>query len=76
IPRLEWRMRLACAWPLLIGLATLRELAAHPDPVGAAIPIKVGRRKVRAILARSLIAVWSDAALGAEALRAQRRVAV
>ncbi len=76
IPRLEWRMRLACAWPLLIGLATLRELAAHPDPIGAATPIKVGRREVRALLARSLIAVWSDAALGAEALRARRRVAV
>ena len=76
IPRLEWRMRLACAWPLMIGLATLRELAAHPDPVGATSPIKVGRREVRAILARSLIAVWSDAGLGAEAARARRRVAV
>jgi farnesyl-diphosphate farnesyltransferase len=76
IPKLEWRMRLACAWPLLIGLATLRGLAAHPDPVGAAIPVKVDRRQVRAILARSLIAVWSDAALGAEATRARRRVAV
>ena len=76
IPRLEWRMRLACAWPLLIGLATLRELAAHPDPLGAAAPIKVGRREVRTILARSLIAVWSDTALGAEAARARRRIAV
>ncbi|HEY7364689.1 MAG TPA: phytoene/squalene synthase family protein [Methylomirabilota bacterium] len=76
IPRLEWRMRLACAWPLMIGLATLRDLAAHPDPLGAASPIKIGRREIRAILARSLIAVWSDAALGAEATRARRRVAV
>jgi farnesyl-diphosphate farnesyltransferase len=76
IPRLEWRMRLACAWPLMIGLATLRELAAHPDPVGATNPLKVGRREVRAILARSLIAVWSDTALGAEAARTRRRVAV
>src|SRR5207245_1465150 len=33
IPRLEWRMRLACAWPLLIGLATLAKLAAHPNPL-------------------------------------------
>ncbi|HSF05389.1 MAG TPA: squalene/phytoene synthase family protein [Methylomirabilota bacterium] len=76
IPRLEWRMRLACAWPLMIGLATLRDLAAHPDPLGAPSPIKIGRREVRAILARSLIAVWSDAALGAEATRARQRVAV
>ncbi|MGH7312163.1 MAG: phytoene/squalene synthase family protein [Candidatus Rokuibacteriota bacterium] len=76
IPRLEWRMRLACAWPLMIGLATLRELAAHPDPVGARGPIKIGRREVRAMLARSLFAVWSNATLGAEAARARRRIAV
>jgi farnesyl-diphosphate farnesyltransferase len=76
IPRLEWRMRLACAWPLLIGLATLRALAAHPDPMGAGGAIKISRREVRAILARSLITVWSDAALQAEAARARRRIAV
>jgi farnesyl-diphosphate farnesyltransferase len=76
IPRLEWRMRLACSWPLMIGLATLRELAAHPDPVGATGAIKIRRREVRAILARSLIAVWSDTTLGAEAARARQRIAV
>ena len=27
VPRREWRLRLACAWPLLIGLATLGRLA-------------------------------------------------
>src|SRR5213079_1840668 len=48
IPKLEWRMRLACAWPLLIGLATLAELAAHPNPLGAGAPIKISRRAVRA----------------------------
>lgn len=76
IPRLEWRMRLACAWPLLIGLGTLRELAAHADPVGATAPIKIGRGEVRALIMRSLIAVCSNVALGAEAMRAHRRVAL
>jgi farnesyl-diphosphate farnesyltransferase len=76
VPRLEWRMRLACAWPLLIGLGTLRELAAHADPVGATAPIKIGRGEVRAMLMRSLIAVWSNMTLGAEAMRARRRVAL
>ena len=76
VPRLEWRMRLACAWPLLIGLGTLRELAAHADPVGATAPIKIGRGEVRAMLMRSLIAVWSNVTLGAEAMRARRRVAL
>src|SRR5207244_1248556 len=61
IPRLEWRMRLACAWPLLIGLATLVALAARPDPLAATIPIKIPRRAVRALLARSVLTVWAKA---------------
>jgi farnesyl-diphosphate farnesyltransferase len=69
IPRAEWRMRLACAWPLLIGLATLAAIAAQPAPLAGERPIKITRRTVRAILARSALAVWSDAALRAEAAR-------
>jgi farnesyl-diphosphate farnesyltransferase len=67
-------MRLACAWPLLIGLATLAALVAHPDPLGVARPIKISRRAVRAILMRSLALVWSNRALAAEAARLRRRV--
>jgi len=73
IPRLECRMRLACAWPLLIGLATLAKLAAHPEPLTPP-PIKISRLAVRAILARSLLTIWSNRALGAEAERLGRRV--
>lgn len=69
IPRAEWRMRLACAWPLLIGLATLAAVAAHPDPLAAERPIKVSRRTVRGILARSILTIGSNAALRAEAAR-------
>ena len=69
IPRAEWRMRLACAWPLLIGLGTLRAIAAHPDPLAAGQRIKISRSAVRGILARSLAQVWSDDALRAEAAR-------
>ena len=76
IPRLEWRMRLACAWPLLIGLATLVALAARPDPLAATIPIKIPRRAVRALLARSVLTVWSDAALAADAARLRGRIAL
>jgi farnesyl-diphosphate farnesyltransferase len=74
IPRPEWRMRLACAWPLSIGLGTLALLARHPDPVGATAPIKVSRASVRATIARSLVAVWSNAALGREAVRLRAAV--
>jgi farnesyl-diphosphate farnesyltransferase len=69
IPRSEWRMRLACAWPLLIGLGTLALLARHPDPIGITTPIKVPRASVRTMIARSLVAVWSNAALGREGAR-------
>ena len=67
IPRLEWRMRLACAWPLLIGLATLANLSAHANPLAADRPIKIPRSQVRALLARSLVTVWSNRLLAAQA---------
>lgn len=74
IPKAEWRMRLACAWPLLIGLSTLGAIASHPDPLVAARPVKISRAAVRAILARSAVTVWSNAALRAEAARLRTAV--
>jgi farnesyl-diphosphate farnesyltransferase len=71
IPRREWRMRLACAWPLLIGEATIAALARHDNPLAATRPVKIPRARVRGILARSLAAVWSNRALAAEAARAR-----
>ncbi|HMH50853.1 MAG TPA: phytoene/squalene synthase family protein [Candidatus Acidoferrum sp.] len=76
IPRVEWRMRLACAWPLSIGLGTLALLARHPDPLGVAEPIKVSRGWVRALIARSLVTVWSNAALGRQSTRLRSAVAL
>jgi len=74
IPKAEWRMRLACAWPLMIGLGTLAALAAHPDPLGVTRPIKISRGAVRAILARSLVLVRSERGLAREAARLRRRI--
>jgi len=74
IPRGEWRMRLACAWPLMIGLETVAALAAHPDPIAATPPVKISRARVRAILARSLVVVWSNGALSAAARRLRAAV--
>jgi farnesyl-diphosphate farnesyltransferase len=76
IPRAEWRMRLACAWPLMIGLGTLAAIMRHPNPLAADRPIKVSRAAVRAILARSALAVWSDATLRREATRLRAAVRV
>jgi farnesyl-diphosphate farnesyltransferase len=68
IPRREWRMRLACAWPLLIGLATLRAFAREPDPL-AGEPVKIPRSDIRRLLARSALCIGSNRALAAEAAR-------
>ena len=62
-------MRLACAWPLLIGEATLAALARHANPLAATEPVKIPRAMVRGILARSTVAVWSNRALASEAAR-------
>jgi farnesyl-diphosphate farnesyltransferase len=76
IPRAEWRMRLACAWPLLIGLGTLAAIARHANPLAATTPIKIPRGAVRAMLARSSLTVWSDTALRREADRLRATVRV
>jgi farnesyl-diphosphate farnesyltransferase len=73
IPRSEWRMRLACTWPLLIGQATLEAIAAHSDPLVSA-PVKISRANVRAILAGSALTVWSNRALAAAAARWHSRL--
>jgi farnesyl-diphosphate farnesyltransferase len=76
IPRREFRMRLACAWALLIGLATLAGFAAHPDPLSTDTPVKIPRAAVRGIVARSALAVGSNRALTRLAARARAAVAV
>jgi farnesyl-diphosphate farnesyltransferase len=73
IPRREWRMRLACTWPLLIGQATLEAMAAHPNPFASA-PVKISRASVRAILAGSAVTVWSNRALAATSARSRARL--
>lgn len=54
IPRSQMRVRLACAWPILIGAATLARLRHEPilDPRHR---VKVSRAEVRGILWQSLI---------------------
>ncbi|MBI3248386.1 MAG: squalene/phytoene synthase family protein [Deltaproteobacteria bacterium] len=63
IPPREWRLRLACAWPLLIGLATLAAVKNASHLLEPTMRVKISRRQVYRILFRSLVAVWSDSAL-------------
>jgi farnesyl-diphosphate farnesyltransferase len=72
VPRREARLRLACAWPLLIGLGTLDRLRRAENLLDPAVTVKVPRAEVRRILARSLALVWTDRGLDAWA---RRRVA-
>jgi farnesyl-diphosphate farnesyltransferase len=76
IPLAETRMRLACTWPLLIGLGTLERLAASPDPLDPVRHAKLSRGDVRGILARSALTVWSNRSLAGDAARLRRRIAV
>jgi farnesyl-diphosphate farnesyltransferase len=74
IPRSETRMRLACAWPLLIGQRTLDLLARTPNWLDPAVVLKVPRVRVYGMLARSLGTVWSTRALGRQARRFRARI--
>ena len=56
IPHGQWRVRLACAWPILIGVRTLERLRTA-NPLDPARRIKVSRAEVRGILWRSVIRV-------------------
>jgi farnesyl-diphosphate farnesyltransferase len=63
IPRHEWRLRLACAWPLLIGLSTLALVGRSEHLLDPQVRVKIARVRVYAIVLRSLFTVWSDRAL-------------
>jgi farnesyl-diphosphate farnesyltransferase len=65
VPRSEARLRLACVWPLLIGLGTLARLRRAENLLDPAVTVKVPRAEVRRLLACSLALVWSDRGLGA-----------
>jgi farnesyl-diphosphate farnesyltransferase len=74
IPRRETRLRLACAWPLLIGLRTLDLLARAPDWLDPAVTVKVPRVRVYGLIAQSLGTVWSARALGRQGRRLRDRI--
>ncbi|MDX2226946.1 MAG: phytoene/squalene synthase family protein [Verrucomicrobiae bacterium] len=64
-PRSLWRMRLACAWPVLIGHRTL-DLLGEPgaNPLDPARTVKVTRAQVRRIVFDTGVRVFCDKAFG------------
>jgi len=63
VPATSPRLRLACIWPLWIGMATLRLLASVEDPLDPLAPVKIRRRDVYRILAESSLAVVANPVL-------------
>lgn len=74
IPASEPRLRLACIWPIWIGLKTIARLR-QANPLDPACRVKVTRGEVYRLMARSWLARRNDAALGRgyERLREQAR---
>ena len=63
IPRTEIRLRLACAWPMLIGLKTLALIRQTDDLLDPAVTVKIPRAAVYRTLLRSGMTAWSNVAL-------------
>jgi farnesyl-diphosphate farnesyltransferase len=54
LPRRQMRVRLACAWPILIGLDTLK-LLRKGNVLSSVAPIKVDRKVVKRIIRKSVL---------------------
>ena len=57
IPASAPRLRLACVWPLWIGLFTLARIAEADDPLDPAVRIKVPRTDIYKLIAESIAVV-------------------
>ena len=60
IPRREVRLRLACAWPLLIGFRTLDLVAKADNLLDPSVTVRISRAVVYRILLSSGIVVLSN----------------
>lgn len=76
IPRREVQMRLACAWPLLIGFRTLDLIAKVDNLLDANVTVKVSRARVYRILLSSSILALSNRGLKSYAHHLGRRFLV
>jgi farnesyl-diphosphate farnesyltransferase len=54
LPAGQFRLRLACAWPILIGVRTLR-LLRHENMLDNTLRLKVSRPEIRALIGRSIL---------------------
>lgn len=65
IPPSLWRLRLACAWPIFIGLKTIGRLRRSEDVLNSARRVKATRGEVYRIMVWSLLICRADTLLQA-----------
>jgi farnesyl-diphosphate farnesyltransferase len=73
IPRREMQMRLACAWPLLIGFRTLDLIARADNLLDPSVTVKVSRAAVYRLLLSSSVLALSNRGLRSYAYHLGRR---
>jgi farnesyl-diphosphate farnesyltransferase len=54
LPRGEWRLRLACAWPVLFGVKTIARLRRE-NPLDPDRRVKISRSDVKQVMVRSVM---------------------
>ena len=57
LPSRRFRLRLACAWPILIGVKTLTKLRVE-RVLGAQQPVKISRQEVKRLMGLTVLALW------------------
>jgi len=73
LPGGQWRLRLACAWPILIGARTLRILREE-NILDSTRRFKITRPELRALMARSIVLLfWPSAWKGQFSREMNRR---
>lgn len=60
LPKKQWRLRLATAWPVLIGVKTISKLRKSPI-LGTSAPVKISRGEVRGVMFGSFLGLLSEA---------------
>jgi farnesyl-diphosphate farnesyltransferase len=63
LPAREGRLRLACLWPLYIGLATLEAIALSPRVLDPAVRVKIPRSAVYRLVVSSTLLVRHEPGL-------------
>jgi farnesyl-diphosphate farnesyltransferase len=75
IPRREWRIGLACIWPILFAMRTLRQISVSAGVLDAGMTIKMTRGEVYAEMALTAAAFGSRLLLTGHYGRLRKSVA-